>query len=163
MKRIVQELPAQAASDNADRSRLMLGSLLGVTCGRAVVDYPGNGSGPIEARSAVPLPPAFDMIHAVSIPLLLFVDGNKSVPPIIVAVLLDSSVSLDAQPGPGRPTDIILDGSRMIFTADKEIVLRCGKSSICLRSDGRIVIKGANLTSRASGTNKVKGATVKMN
>ncbi|MCC6418741.1 MAG: hypothetical protein IT429_10940, partial [Gemmataceae bacterium] len=49
------------------------------------------------------------------------------------------------------------------FDAKEEIVLRCGKSSITLRKDGKVVVLGAEVVSRASGTNKIKGAAVRIN
>jgi hypothetical protein len=44
-----------------------------------------------------------------------------------------------------------------------EVVLRCGQGSITLRADGKIVIKGTQLVSRASDTNKIRGASVQIN
>jgi len=51
----------------------------------------------------------------------------------------------------------------MVFNAEKEIELCCGKSSLIMKKDGRIVIKGIQLVSRASGVNKIKGAAVRIN
>lgn len=49
------------------------------------------------------------------------------------------------------------------FNAAEKIELRCGKSSLSMDKDGKVVIKGSQLTSRASGLNRVKGAAVKIN
>jgi hypothetical protein len=50
-----------------------------------------------------------------------------------------------------------------MFEATEEISITCGKSSITLRKDGRVVIKGTDLVSRAARTNKIRGAAVKIN
>jgi hypothetical protein len=47
--------------------------------------------------------------------------------------------------------------------AQEEIVLKCGEGSITLRKDGKIIIKGTHLLSRASGPNRIKGGSVQIN
>lgn len=49
------------------------------------------------------------------------------------------------------------------FNAKERIELRCGKSSLTLNKDGKVVIKGVQVTSRAREVNKVKGAAVQIN
>ena len=55
-----------------------------------------------------------------------------------------------------------LPGTTIIESRD-QIVIRCGKSSITLMSDGKIVVKGTKIISRASGENAIKGAQIKLN
>lgn len=62
-----------------------------------------------------------------------------------------------------RPTAAVIDGERVVLDAESEIVLRCGRSSLTLTSDGRIVMKGIEIVSRAVRTNKIKGGTVNIN
>lgn len=52
---------------------------------------------------------------------------------------------------------------RLVFKAEKEIVLQCGKSSITLTRAGKVIIRGAYLLSRSSGVNKIKGGSVQLN
>jgi hypothetical protein len=56
-----------------------------------------------------------------------------------------------------------LDGERITLTAEKEIVLRCGKASITLTQAGKILIRGAYLSSQSSGMNRIKGGSVQIN
>ncbi|MDH5258920.1 MAG: hypothetical protein OEX07_12975 [Gammaproteobacteria bacterium] len=51
----------------------------------------------------------------------------------------------------------------IVFEADKEIVLKCGKSSITLTRAGKVLIRGAYLLSRSSGANRIKGGSVHLN
>lgn len=78
----------------------------------------------------------------------------------------DSQVDQDAEvvemPG-GRPELAEIDGKTVRFTARDEIVLQCGPGSITLRKDGKIVIKGTHLVSRATGSNRIKGGSVNIN
>lgn len=62
-----------------------------------------------------------------------------------------------------RPRHAILDGKKIALDAKEEIVLQCGKSSITLKNDGKVVVKGTRIISRASATNKIKGASVRIN
>ena len=49
------------------------------------------------------------------------------------------------------------------LTAEREIVLRCGKASITLRRNGRVVIRGTYVETRAEGVNRVQGGSVQIN
>jgi hypothetical protein len=60
----------------------------------------------------------------------------------------------DEEPDPGR---------RVVVSADEELVLTCGKASITLTRSGKILIKGAYVSSHASGTQRIRGATVEIN
>jgi Domain of unknown function (DUF6484) len=150
-----------------EHRRFCVGHIFQITPeGKALVDYPGNLMGPIKARSVVGGPRTGDDNRHEGIPvLLLFEKGDPSLP-IIVGIIHDTlyptphegaTVSLE------RPDDIVVDGKKRVFDAEEEILLRCGKSSVSLRKDGKIVVKGTQIVSRASGTQKIKGASVKIN
>lgn len=62
-----------------------------------------------------------------------------------------------------KETSAEIDGERVVFNAQKEIVLRCGKASITLTRAGKILIRGAYLLSRSSGVNRIKGGSVQIN
>jgi hypothetical protein len=56
-----------------------------------------------------------------------------------------------------------VDGERLVLEGRREVELRCGKASILLREDGKVIVKGTHLVSRSSGANKIKGASVAIN
>ena len=113
--------------------------------GDVLVDFRGNELGPIRARVATN-----ETLERKDEPvLLLFENGDRGLP-IVVGVPREGARRRE----PKR---------RLVLEAAEEITIACGKSSITLRRDGRVVIKGAELVSRASGTNKVRGATVQIN
>jgi hypothetical protein len=70
---------------------------------------------------------------------------------------------------PQRPSNHVaklhatVDGKRMEISAEEEIVLKCGKASITLRRNGRIVVRGTYLETDSEGVNRIKGASVKIN
>jgi len=59
--------------------------------------------------------------------------------------------------------DAAVDGERVVLTGRREVVLRCGKASIALSADGRVVIKGANLLATSSGLHRIRGGAVQIN
>ena len=64
---------------------------------------------------------------------------------------------------PEELTDVTVDGKRVSFNAEEEIVLRCGKASITLTKAGKVIIRGAYLLNRSSGVNRIKGGSVQIN
>lgn len=72
--------------------------------------------------------------------------------PVIVGPVSDTAAGADEP----RERDLKL-------TASSSITIECGASSITLREDGRVVIRGKKVISRASGENKLRGYTVKIN
>ena len=135
--------------------------------GRAVVDYPGNPMGPIEARSVIQTSPGSNDIEEREIPVLLLFEKEDKTLPIIIGIIRDTlyhnDLSGEKTLSINRPKDVLIDGKKMLFEAKEEIELRCGKSTVTLKKDGKVIIKGAEIISRASGTNKIKGASVKIN
>lgn len=133
----------------------------------AIVDYPGNPAGPIVARSIVSFA-ANEIADGSQAPeVLLVFEAVDSRSPVIVGVVKDQALE-SAPTGVSEQTtqqvkDVSLDGDRLTFDASKEIVLRCGKGSITLKKNGKIIVKGTELVSRALGSNKIKGANVNIN
>ncbi len=58
---------------------------------------------------------------------------------------------------------IVVDGETMRVDAKQRIELRCGKASIVLTADGNVMIRGAYVLTRASGTNRIRGGNVQIN
>jgi uncharacterized protein involved in type VI secretion and phage assembly len=153
-----------------------------VTAG-PLVECGGAGTAPVAARSTVALTPA----DAGRSALVVFEDGDVR-RPIIVGLLQEPAVTSSAHgpaaagtgsdaAGPAEQQavvaataaprsarrDVHIDGEHVSLDAKQELVLRCGEASVTLRADGRIVIKGMEIVSRARGTHKVKGASVLIN
>jgi hypothetical protein len=51
----------------------------------------------------------------------------------------------------------------LLIEARSNLTLKCGEGSITLRADGKILIKGKDLVSRAQRTVRIKGGTVAIN
>ncbi|WP_157522632.1 hypothetical protein [Mitsuaria sp. 7] len=61
------------------------------------------------------------------------------------------------------PVELEVDGDRVVVEARRQLVLRCGKSSITLHEDGTVEIRGVDLVSRASGRNRILGGSIDLN
>ncbi len=152
----------------ADTSGFCVGIIIGVTEeGRALVDYHGNLAGPIEARSILDRPSEKCSTMEGSIPVLLYFEKGNPGLPIVVGIIHDTLYPAVSQDEVLRqlkqPSHNMIDSKTIFFNAQDEIVLHCGKSSVTLNKDGKVIVKGKKIISRASETNKIKGATVSIN
>jgi Domain of unknown function (DUF6484) len=114
------------------------------------VTFPGNPlRRPVSARSTVALDAA-DVGRDVAVS---FEQGDPSHPIILGKLWHPEPATVQAT----------VDNERLVLTAEKEIVLQCGASSITLTRAGKVLIRGAYLLSRSSGVNRIKGGSVQIN
>jgi hypothetical protein len=122
-----------------------------------LVVYPGQaGSAAVPARSTVDI----DASHIGRLVVLLF-ESDEQAAPIVIGVLREAS----AWPGGEKPAqvDVQADGERLVVTARKQLVLRCGTASITLTEEGKVLIQGTYISTRASGMQRIKGGSVQIN
>jgi hypothetical protein len=88
----------------------------------------------------------------------------------IVTEIVDGEPADGASPDRGASrsieADVLVDGQQertLVLEAREELVLRCGDASITLKRDGTIVVEGSHVESRASETNRITGAQVRIN
>jgi hypothetical protein len=145
-----------------------VGSLVEIDdTGRPVVDFPGNANGVLIARTLVQIPlqsetPKKDRQSI----LLIFENGNPRLPIIagfVHETLYSKSDEISFPTHHSNPKELIIDRKRIVFNAYEQVVIRCGKCSINLQKSGKTTIKGVQITSRASRSNKIRGASVNIN
>jgi hypothetical protein len=137
------------------------------------VDFEGNPSGPLEARSVVSLDePTLKDAVATRRPVVLLFENQDPRRPIVLgmmaqepgAVLLGSLLRAPAAaPAATKSLDARVDGKRVVLEGEQEVVLRCGEASITLRRDGKVVVRGAYVETTAKGLNRIRGGSVKIN
>ena len=98
-------------------------------------------------------------LHQVGKPVVLIFEEADQTRPIILGVVCDPEPALPK----ALPIVAKVDNEKLIFTAEKEIVLRCGQASITLTRAGKVIVRGAYLLSRSSGVNRIKGGSVQIN
>lgn len=144
----------------------------GVTIGRvADVDKMGCvtiayesaalGRSPRQATSMIALTARDQGRRAV----IAFGDGRPESPIVLGLVQepLDELLAVTRGDANRQEMDAQVDDERIELKAEREIVLRCGESSITLHKDGRILIRGKHIVSRASGPNRIKGSSIQLN
>lgn len=132
----------------------ILGCITAYEPGQGVlVDFPGNPGSPVPARLLIGISTeALRKAAASRCPAaLLFENGDPALP--LIAGLVQPPATQEAR----------VDGERIVLTGEEEIELRCGDASICLRKDGKLVIRGAYVETRAKGMNRIKGGSVQIN
>jgi len=162
-------LPSAAATSSLPGTAVRVGRVVDAVGGVLRVEVPGSPGGPYPARSLVALDGAAvrQAVAARREVVLLLEDGDP-LRPIVAGFLAepDATPALDAALEAtlaGRPEVAEVDGRRVAIDGRDEIVLRCGASSITLRRDGKVVIRGLHVETHAAGTNRIKGGTVKIN
>ncbi len=89
---------------------------------------------------------------------LLFEQGNPE-RPVVMGFLQHAVVPVSAD----ESLQISQDKHTFHLHAEQEIVLHCGEASLSLRSDGRVELRGTTVITHATGLNRVRGASVKLN
>jgi Domain of unknown function (DUF6484) len=117
----------------------------------------------VRARSVVPLD--FDQVDREL--AIAFERGDTGKPIVLGVVWQPAKRSPDPRsrqlPDTQIPVAASVDGEQLVFSADREIVLKCGEASITLTRAGKVLIRGTYLLSRSSGVNRIKGGSVQIN
>jgi len=135
--------------------------------GQVLVDFPGNVQGPIEARLTSSAIDKLRLTKPLGKAVLLAFENSDSTLPVIIDTLYsllddvteETRVSVEV----AKTDDVAVDGKRITFDATEEIVLKCGNASITLTKAGKVIIRGAYLSSNSSGVNRIKGGSVQIN
>jgi len=97
--------------------------------------------------------------------VVLFEDGDRR-KPIVLGFIETIAPHVQTRPADAESMPCVeadVDGRRVRVTAQDEIVLQCGKASITLRRNGRVIVRGTYVESRSDGTNRIKGGQVQIN
>jgi len=141
---------------------IMVGRLLAIgPQGEPRVDYPGcTQPDGLPARAMASFGEA-DLGRDVA---LLFEGGDPQKPVIMGLMFHPGQTPSRRAPVFSRTrSQATVDGERLVFSADREIVLQCGEASITLTRAGKILLKGAYLLARSSGVNRIQGGSVQIN
>jgi hypothetical protein len=135
---------------------VVIGRLVGVGAdGAPLVDYHDNPAGrPVPALATA----RYDGVPADRSLALMFVDGDPG-RPLAIGVIgqPDASGEKTGARGDERP------GDRLTLTAAREIVLQCGRASLVLTQAGKVLVRGAYVSLRSSGMQRITGASVQIN
>jgi hypothetical protein len=133
------------------------GRLVGVDSeGRLFVDFPGNPAAPVMAKLAVSETEIANILDGPEeTEILLVFENNDLAQPIIIGTVRDRL--------PSNGIEIYIRGRRFTVEAEEEVELRCGDAKLRITRDGKVVVLGNDVVSRARRRNRIKGGTVNIN
>lgn len=124
------------------------------------VAFPGAPEGGLVARGIAAL-----TVDDIGRDVALLFEGGDPTRPLVMGKMHApntlNAAHATASPIP-RP-EVQADNERIEITAEKEIVLSCGKASITLTRAGKILISGEYVLSRSSGVHRIQGGSVQIN
>lgn len=136
-----------------------IGRVIGLSeADEVLVDFPDSGGPPRPAVSLVALSAAQVREHAAAgTPAFIHFDGGDPSRPVLVG--LAQPVLADTE----NTREAIFDGEVVSLTGRQRVELRCGKASIILTADGKVMVRGAYISSSSSGAQCIAGASVEIN
>jgi hypothetical protein len=96
---------------------------------------------------------------------VMFLQGDTS-RPLIIGPMHDGIAPPTTPISPSKlteSTELLVDKERVVIHAEQELELRCGAAAIVLTSDGRILMRGAYISSHATTTQRLSGSSVQIN
>lgn len=134
---------------------LQMGTLAQCGNGNTMVDIPSLGLSAVAAKSLVPVVEQ-DMGRQV----VLGFEAGHAQRPIVLGFLNTPRPAAQV-----RGTEVFVESAagRVVVQAEDELELRCGDAVILMQSDGRITLRGRNITSHASAGQRIRGGSVQIN
>jgi hypothetical protein len=166
-----------ASADEAEFARLIgTGIEIGLPAARPIDGVRVGTLVGFTSDTHLPLVVYADQPHAAALPAratldlhadhigrqltLLFENADPCLPIIVGCLQATNPMALPTLPG---QVEVDRDGRRLVVSADEQIVLRCGKASITLTKEGKLIIQGAYVSSHSSGVLRINGGSVQIN
>ena len=140
-------------------AEVVIGRIVGIAAdGAPIVDYPENPAGePVPAMATA----CYDLEAAGRDVALMFIAGDPTRPLAIgVVTHLGGKEQLDGNTAAVEHED---PPECLTLAATREIVLQCGRASIVLTRAGKVLVRGAYLSLRSTGMQRIIGASVHIN
>jgi Domain of unknown function (DUF6484) len=139
----------------AGPAEVVIGRVAGIAKnGAPLVDYPGNPAGsPVRAVATA----KYEVLAVNAQVALMFVGGDRARPLAIGLVVSPVEEPADDSLVAAPIEEVVT------LTASREIVLQCGRASIVLTRAGKVLLRGAYVSSRSSGMQRITGASVQIN
>ncbi len=130
--------------------------------GGLLVDYPGSPHGPQQAMTTMRLTaPQIEVLIATREPVLLTFDLERADHPILFG--LTQPAPLPAALKGNEPLLAVVDGEAVELRGDERVELRCGKASIVMTKEGKILLSGTYISSVSSGAHRIRGGSMEIN
>jgi len=134
--------------------------------GEVFIEKFGSSSRPLRARvvSGLHAKSGGATLNSGDKALVVYENGDPELPIIVGTIDERFDIAPPADKAPAeRRKEISFKGKRINFESSDEVVINCGDATIIMKKDGKIVLRGKEIISRAARNNKIKGGTVKIN
>jgi hypothetical protein len=157
----------------ADASAVRLGQIVAAGKEAAIWVLVAGTERPVPARLGIAAPQlALEQAVETAQSVVLVLENGDPARPIIIGFIATPQ-SPAIEPAAQLPVstpgdhdvaiDADVDSRRIHIRAQDEIVLSCGAASVTLRRNGRVIIRGTHVETHSDGTNRIKGAQVRIN
>lgn len=160
VKTVTPEQPAPVAAPPASTAAAPAAVIIGFIadldhdgCPRVIV--PGGDDVPLRARSLCVVQAGERGRQCA----LMFENADPR-QPLILGLLQHPVLSLHS---PAGEVSVQRTDDELVLRAETAIELRCGNASLRLSADGRVELRGATVISHATGLNRIRGASIKLN
>ena len=161
----MRQLLSASTTPKADAAgQIITGHLQGIDDEGRLLFVPEHGDGlPVPVAIGVALSDGVLVPAARNHQRALVVRTSDSPSRLILIGLVRERVNAAARDAAPGQLQVTVDGETLRLTAEHEIELKCGNSSLVLRRSGRVILKGTHVVTTSSGPVKVKGATIALN
>lgn len=121
--------------------------------------YVGNPDLPDQPAVAAGTTVDLQALH-IGLRVVVLLPPGASQRPVVIGVVSPVGWSTGTAP---QGVEVIANGQRLVVSAEREVVLRCGKASLTLSEDGCIELRGTAILSHAEGANRIRGGSVQLN
>ena len=153
------EAPGSTGSDGFDG--VVVGKLIGFADNGAtpLVIFPGRVTSAAQpARATLDLHAS----HVGREVVVIFEEKDPS-RPIVIGCLHAPAADAAMAQADGVDVEVDADGRRVVVTAKDQVILRCGKASITLTKEGKLLLQGTYISSHSSGAHRIVGGSVQIN
>jgi hypothetical protein len=127
-----------------------------------LVDYPGSPHGPRPAMTTMRLTaPQIEALIASREAVLLTFDLERPDQPILFG--LTQPLPSPSSMRESGPAHAVVDDEVVQLRGNERVELRCGKASIVMTKEGKIVLTGTYISSVSSGAHRIRGGSIEIN
>lgn len=158
--------PARIAA-GGELGHAVVGRVVSYSRGEVRVEHLAHRGAPLTARPLASIEEAaLECAARDGAEALLLFEGGDPSRPLLIGLLRSATPLVDALlagPLPAAEKVARVDGRRVVVEGKEEVVLQCGKASLTLRRDGKVVLRGVNLVTQADQVHKIRGGKVQVN